>query len=525
MQRKSQGIGLGVLGVMATVWACNGGSGTQPVEQLATGGATGSGGDDSTDRGGFSNVGGTSAKTTSARGGSGGASSRTSATGKGGSSSSAGGASASGGSSARVSAGGSSAGGSSATSAALMGPTPKDSTANFPFPQNRFGSYCSYPKPFKNEDVKAVYEQWKSDLVTTDGAGGYRRVKRPDEPGLKPNSTVSEGIAYGMLIAVYMNDQSLFDDLWRYALLHPSSVPWPGSGKTMLMDWYILSDGSVNPGSDAQGDPGGAGAATDADEDMAWALVMADRQWGGKGQLDKSYLEYAKQLLGDIWTYEILDGKLPKNGSGWGDWDNLNISYFAPSYYRVFAKVTGKSDWESSVVKTVYDTIEQNLSSEYGNLDNGLVRAFSTSKGGTVEGQKDWHQYDSCRTPFRIALDACQSNETRARNYLAKISGFYSSKGATKIVDGYKLDGSEYPEPDTKSRGYQGRSAAFIGPAGVGAMHDSKYQSFIDEVWNLLRQNNLWHGGQYYDESWTILSMLMLSGNFLDYTTETPLVE
>ena len=34
---------------------------------------------------------------------------------------------------------------------------------------------------------------------------------------------MSEGIAYGMLIAVYMgtkDDQMLFDDLWRYSQAH-----------------------------------------------------------------------------------------------------------------------------------------------------------------------------------------------------------------------------------------------------------------------------------------------------------------
>jgi hypothetical protein len=29
-------------------------------------------------------------------------------------------------------------------------------------------------------------------------------------------------------------------------------------------------------------------------------------------------------------------------------------------------------------------------------------------------------------------------------------------------------------------------------------------------------------GGAYYDESWTVLSLLLLTGNFLDYTVEEP---
>jgi hypothetical protein len=63
------------------------------------------------------------------------------------------------------------------------------------------------------------------------------------------------------------------------------------------MDWEIGPDGKVTSG--------GSGAASDGDEDMAWALVMADRQWGGKGTFSDSYLNHAKKLIDLMWTYEI----------------------------------------------------------------------------------------------------------------------------------------------------------------------------------------------------------------------------
>jgi endo-1,4-beta-D-glucanase Y len=388
----------------------------------------------------------------------------------------------------------------------LRGPTPATATAKFPFPQNRHSPSCVYPAGYRNEDVLAVYDQWKTHLVTSAGAGGFRRVQRVAEPGLAKGSTVSEGIAYGMLISVYMNDQPLFDDLWKYSMLHT----WNG---TLLMNWYIHEDGNVGS------DPNGSGAATDADEDMAWALVMASYQWGGQGTLEKSYSDYAKQLIEDIWKNEIHDGKLPKNGSSWGDWNNLNVSYFAPSYYRVFAKVSGREAWGTEVIETVYDTIQGNLTAENGNQTNGLVPAFSNATGGAVEGLKHHYQYDSCRTPFRIGLDACQFSDPSAKAYLAKTSGFFAGIGAANIKDGYELNGTPKPEfPDV----FKGRSAAFIGPAGVGAMHSPQYQGFVDDVWKLLVPNDMWCGGQYYDESWTMLSLLVLSGNFLDYTVETP---
>jgi hypothetical protein len=155
-----------------------------------------------------------------------------------------------------------------------------------------------------------------------------------------------------------------------------------------------------------------------------------------------------------------------------------------------------------------------------GNKTNGLVPAFSTSGGSPAESPPGQslafnYQYDSCRTPFRIGLDACWSGEQRALDYVAKTSGFFGGIGAAHIVDGYQLNGTPQPQYPDK---YNGLSAAFIGPAAVGAMSSPANQSFIDDAWGLLKQNDMWCGGQYYDESWTMMSMLMLSGNFLDYT-------
>jgi endo-1,4-beta-D-glucanase Y len=396
----------------------------------------------------------------------------------------------------------------------MRGPTPPSATSKFPFPQNRQSANCTYPVAYDNADVKSVYDAWKRDLVTKDGAGNFSRVKRPAEHNLEQDSTVSEGIAYGMIIAVYMDDQPLFDDLWKYAQLHTWYAENPGGGgnNTSLMNWYILKDGNTGEN--------GNGAATDADEDMAWALIMADKQWGGQGSLSKSYFDTAKQLLGDIWKYEIDNGHLPKNGSSWGNDQSLNVSYFAPAYYRVFANVSGEQKWGKDVVDYCYQVIDQNLNDSNGNKTNGLVPAFSQANGspavaGPGQSLAFNYQYDSCRTPFRIGLDACWAHDQRAVDYVAKTSGFFSALGAAHIVDGYELNGTPKPQfPD----GFGGLSAAFIGPAGVGAMHSPTYQGFVNDVWEMLKLNNMWCGGQYYDESWTIMAMLMLSGNFLDYT-------
>jgi len=371
------------------------------------------------------------------------------------------------------------------------GPTPARDGVRFPFPQNRHDSRCSYPALYDNAEVRAAYERWKRDTVTADGAGGHLRVQRPDEPGLEPRSTVSEGIAYGMLMAVYMDDQPLFDELWKYEQL------WLDDNG--LMDWYIDAAGTERLGT---------GAATDADEDMAFALVMADRQWGGSGTLARSYLDYARDQIQAIWDHEIHEGKLASAGDHWGDWSNVNISYFAPSYYRVFAQVDGNhAGWEA-VIKNVYDTMDNALNAENGNQDNGLVPAWCTSEG--APGDPGHYQYDSCRTPFRIALDWCFFGEPRARAYVEKTTRFFAGIGAAAIVDGYELDGT--PRPANPGR----ISAAFVGPAAVGAMAVEGRQAFLDEAYAVLVQDDVLAGGRYYEESWQVLSLLMLPGNFLD---------
>lgn len=390
----------------------------------------------------------------------------------------------------------------------VTSPAPK---ANFPFPQNRFGANCIRPTHYSNDDVQRAYCQWKNDTVTTDGVGGCSgsgcyRVKRPNEPGtLEKNSTVSEGIAYGMLIAVYMNDQKLFDGLWTYEQQYLDEHG--------LMHWYIKADGS-GPAN------GGTGGATDADEDMAFALIMADKQWGGQGALKKTYLDFAKAMVGSIWGSEIVDSKGVKPGT-WGDWSTLNISYFAPSWYKTFAAIDPGHAW-NDVITTSYDVIDNTLNAANGNQSNGLVPAWvacgttSCSPNPNAWGDKPGqspttYQYDSCRTPFRIGLDYCWNANPRAKAYVGKTSSFFGGIGANKIVDGYKTDGT--PAPSTS-----GKSAAFIGPAAVGAMSASTYQSFVDDAYASVATLQDLTGGTYYEDSWTVLSLLAMTGNFFDFT-------
>lgn len=391
--------------------------------------------------------------------------------------------------------------GSSATSVAASsgsgGSGGSASTANYPFPQNIVSEFCVYPSNYDNADVRAAYELWKDTVITDAGASGYLRVEKPDS-GSVIGSTVSEGIGYGMLLTVYMDDQQIFDSLWQYTMLY-----FNGND---LMDWEVDPDGNVI----------GTGAALDGDEDMAWALVMADRQWGGSGSLARDYLSYAVDLINAIWDHEIDHGRdeMPLPGDSWGGADVTNISYFAPAYYRVFAEVSGNDGWLSAVDRS-YEIIALSLNEEQGNANNGLVPAWCDSSGTPVEaysGAPTHFQNDSTRTPFRVGQDYCYYGEARALAYMQKITSFYTAVGVDEIVDGYDLDGT--PHPDFSTGGLQ--PASFVGPAGVGAMYSADNQAFIDEAYAAVATGELTAGTIYYQKSWTALSLLMMTGNFTE---------
>jgi endo-1,4-beta-D-glucanase Y len=377
----------------------------------------------------------------------------------------------------------------------------------FPFPQNQRLSHLTYPRHASPDDVRRAFKAFREEIVTADGARGFLRTRRPDTPDGVANSTVSEGIAYGMIIAVAMDDQALFDAFWRYALEFMNA--------NGLMDWYIAPDGSKALG---------VGGATDSDEDMAWALVMAHRQWGGSGSLGESYLSHAKRQIDRVYEFEVDHGKWPDMllpGDDWRGQNVFNPSYFAPHQYRVFGEVSGNVEGWQRVIDRGYEIVEASLNERNGNRENGLVPAWCDASGTPVEafpGAMKNYQYDSARLPFRIGQDYAYHRDPRARAYLEKVSRFFVGIGAENIVDGYELDGT--PAPDPRAQKPNPGSAVFVGAAAVGAMFDPSYQDFIDAAYTRVRSGTLLARSRYYNHCWTVLSLLMLTGNLFDLPAE-----
>ena len=361
--------------------------------------------------------------------------------------------------------------------------------AAFPYPQGHPSANCTYPI-YNTDTVGSAYTNWKTKFFV----GGT--IIRPENS----NDTVSEGIGYGMLIGVYMNDQPMFDALWTYAKAHLD-----GKG---LMTWCIPGSGSTSCS--------GSGSATDGDEDMAWALLMASKQWSGG-----TYATDATGLIGKILTNEVTSDGVIEAGDGFNNATEINPSYFAPSYYRAFAAATGNAAWTTAVEKT------------YGILaaasgTDGLVPNWVNQSGAGITSTSSdgpYFGYDACRTPFRIGIDWCQNGEPRAKTYADKIAGFYGTQATnalSMLKDGYTTTGTAPPSPS--KLGMNSAGMAFFGPGAVAAMdgggHDAflklSYSGIVNETTGSAM--NVSGVYTYFSASWGVLAMLATSGNFWDMT-------
>lgn len=360
-------------------------------------------------------------------------------------------------------------GGGNNTSACQPGPSAAPAGgAAFPFPQNRFSNACTYPAGCNDADAMNGWKMYKARMLVDNG-DGTMRIQRPENA----NDTVSEGIGYGMLFAVYLNEKATFDGLWMYAQKSLDS--------TGLMNWHLNSDGSIASG--------GQNSATDGDEDMGFALVMADKQWGG-------YTSVAKDFLGKMAKNDFASDGTIKGGDKYAN--AVNPSYLAPAYYRTFATYTGDSTW-TTILEKSYSLLQMAT-----NTTTGLVPDWSVPAGRGPD-----YKYDAARTPFRIALDACWNKEPRAVTFSQGIAKFFANVGVMNIMDGYNVTSGMAISTNVNS--------TFIGPAGVSGMPAAQTQ-LVEDAYTFVAAAANKGTDSYYNLSWAMFATLMMTGNFADFT-------
>ena len=351
-------------------------------------------------------------------------------------------------------------------------PAPQPAQAQAPAAYACAASIAPDPAAARAE-IRTSYAEWKRRYLTSEGAGRDLRVKMP---GYKNGATTSESMGYGMLLAAYLGDRPAFDGLWRYAKRHRNPRG--------MMSWEITPEGRIP-------DPN---AATDGDQDIAFALVVADARWGG-------YRDDARALIGSILRHAVEPGTdILKPGDVWGGSQVTNASYYAPAYYHVFARYTREPRW-NRVADASYAVLGRVVARH--SPTTGLLPGWTTAAGSRVTVGGDFaflYDYGSARIPWRLAMDAAWHCDRRAQHHLRLFNRFFQRVGVDDLRDGYELNG--------RPTGQGPAGASFIAPAAAGAVvsPDARYRRIM---WNETLQ---FRDGGYYPDSLRLLALLFASG-------------
>jgi len=280
--------------------------------------------------------------------------------------------------------------------------------------------------PAKSESKEIVINTWegyKYYFIDEEG-----RVKRPKE-----NDTVSEGQAYAMLRAAWMNDKDTFDKCYRWTEENLSRINKTGDN---LLAWHWKSGKVLD-----------YMPASDADIDYALSLVFADSIWKGKSPSDLAdYGEKARKVLDDVLRFETYKTKTGRLYLSPWIIENaqsleklpLNPSYYSPAHFRVFQKFTRDKRWEG-LVKTTYFMLDS-LSQEFrGEKGIGLIPDWclvdNSDRFYPMEGKSDIFGWESVRVPFRVAMDYFWFGSKEAKRFFNKgLRGFIEKEWREKGI-------------------------------------------------------------------------------------------
>lgn len=358
-------------------------------------------------------------------------------------------------------------------------------------------------------DVRAFYDAWKQTYLleagtSADGHPLYRIAFGESAPN--HDQTVSEGQGFGMVIVPIMagydpDAQTLFDGLWEFARAHPSEVD------SRLMDWKVPE--SID----------GNDSAFDGDADMALGLLLADAQWGSNGRIN--YKAEAEVLLSGILESTIgPESRLPMLGD-WVDASGSEYNQYTPrssdfmlADFRAYGHATGDPVWDEVIANSqaVMLSIQENHSPQSGLMPDFIVMTGDDhtpqpAPPDFLEGADDGHySYNAGRVPWRVGTDALLNNDAASRAIAQKISLWAESASngdPTSIKAGYDLDGNPLPDSDYFT-------TFFVAPMGVAAMTDPTQQEWLNAIYDSVYDRH----EDYYEDSVTLLCLLVMTGNF-----------
>ncbi|MEN9403418.1 MAG: hypothetical protein RL091_2121 [Verrucomicrobiota bacterium] len=338
-------------------------------------------------------------------------------------------------------------------------------------------------------------------------AGGMAYV-----PDINNHDVRSEGLSYGMMIAVQMDKREHFDAIWKFAKHYMFHEGGPLGG---YFAWHTAYDGRRFS----------AGPAPDGEEWFVMALFFAAHRWGdGDGIF--VYSAEAQSLLRtmihkheepgrgritsmfDPVTKQIVFTPHPP-GSTFTD-----PSYHLPAFSELWARWA--ADPADRVFLAEVTQTSRALFRRAAHPQTGLMPDYAEFDGTPRTmpwGNHDEFRYDAWRTLGNPALDwswwRADSWQVEQSN---RVLRFLASHGEN-VPDRYKIDGTPV-STDVNTPGLMAMAAvaALAADREVG-------QPWVQRLWDMpMPKGRL----RYYDGLLTMLGLLQVSGHYRVYGPVNP---
>lgn len=319
----------------------------------------------------------------------------------------------------------------------------------------------------------------------------------------------TEGMSYGMMIAVQLNKKEEFDRLWRWAKTY---MQHKSGQRENFFAWHCKSNGEILD----------SNSASDGEEWFVTALLFASARWGN-GEGIFNYKAEAQKILDAMLSKadssdrrNVVTNMFNKKEkqvvfvpSGEAD-DFTDPSYHLPHFYEIWALLSDKNNqfWcdaakisREFLKKTVHP--KTGLAPDYANFDGTPTDPWN--------GGHNNFQYDAWRVAMNVAVDYIWfRKDDWAIEQSNRLLNFFYSLGIKDYPNLYTLDG----KPLSKDR-----SAGLIAMNAVAALGaaDGIRKDFVEELWNLPVPSGR---GRYYDGMLYVLALLQVSGNFKIYLPE-----
>lgn len=321
----------------------------------------------------------------------------------------------------------------------------------------------------------------------------------------------SEGMSYGMMIAVQMDRRKEFDAIWNWAktFMYHASTNDPAFG---FFSWSMRTDGVANDDMPAP----------DGEEYFVTALYFAAARWGN-GDGIYNYRDEADRLLTAMRHRQLITGSTVKGSMTAGalfepghklvrftpdvaNWNHTDPSYQLPAFYEVWSRCGPAADhefWEQSAAAS------RDFFQRAANPVTGLTPDFANFDGTPWAAPWNPHsadfQYDSWRTAMNWSVDwAWWNQDSREMKLSDRLQTFFESKGMASYGNRFTLDGR--PIGNEHAIGLVAMNAV----ASLAATGPRSSQ-FVQALWDTPVPAGQW---RYYDGMLYLLAMLHCSGEF-----------